>query len=285
MDKFTNYDILQLSSPNHSSRDGCPIVGIIAHCIGTSLADALKILASDEFTTSAHYFIPQITGQELQHLMPEIFGTTTLRFPQRVPVIQLVPDEEKAWHAGISQFGEWNQLPGCEKGLNACTIGIEFHAPGYALGDGSDLFAFTTFTSEQEQTGIALMADITQRYGIPTTSILAHSTIAVGRKTDPGPLFFWQALYENGLGYLPQPKPAPVTPLSPSSIQFVQSKLLEVGFTQCSQTGDMDIITQQCIDAYRLQYLTTDWQSSNQDISQDLLDSLYGFDVSPIYFL
>lgn len=89
-------------------------------------------------------------------------------------VTQFVPFEQRAWHAGVSEFeGRQN--------CNDFSIGIEM--------EGADTIAYTDYQ-------YAALARVTQlllsQYpGITAERIVGHSHIAPGRKTDPGPAFDW----------------------------------------------------------------------------------------------
>lgn len=93
-------------------------------------------------------------------------------------VYQLVDEQKRAWHAGVSL---WDG----KTDINSCSIGIEFQCPAAhdELGD---------FTPEQLQTGVLLCRDICTRYGITAHNVVRHSDIAPGRKKDPGALFPWE---------------------------------------------------------------------------------------------
>ena len=49
--------------------------------------------------------------------------------------------------------------------------------------------------------------EIVARHGIPPARVLGHSDVAPLRKEDPGELFDWRYLAENGVGLWPKPKP------------------------------------------------------------------------------
>ncbi|HHH38682.1 MAG TPA: 1,6-anhydro-N-acetylmuramyl-L-alanine amidase AmpD [Sedimenticola sp.] len=89
-------------------------------------------------------------------------------------LVQYVPLDRRAWHAGVSAF----------RGRTACndfSIGIEL--------EGDDE---TPFTDAQYHTLIQTIADIRELYPTITPDrIVGHSDIAPGRKTDPGPCFDW----------------------------------------------------------------------------------------------
>ena len=86
-------------------------------------------------------------------------------------IVQFVPCEQRAWHAGVSQ---WRDVNRC----NDFSIGVELE------GDDN-----TPFTDSQYQTLAELTASIKARY--PIEDIVGHSDIAPGRKTDPGSHFDW----------------------------------------------------------------------------------------------
>ena len=87
---------------------------------------------------------------------------------------QYVSCEQRAWHAGASNFF------GRER-CNDFSIGIEL--------EGDDA---TAFEAAQYETLGALVKALTARY--PIESLAGHSDIAPGRKTDPGPHFEWRRL-------------------------------------------------------------------------------------------
>ena len=90
-------------------------------------------------------------------------------------LLQFVPTEKRAWHAGVSEYDGLDRV-------NDFSIGIEL--------EGSDTQAFETI---QYQALAALSRCLMQAYpAIDKTRITGHSDIAPGRKTDPGPHFDWQ---------------------------------------------------------------------------------------------
>lgn len=96
-------------------------------------------------------------------------------------VVQFVPLNKRAWHAGVSCFD------GREK-CNDFSIGIEMQ--------GTDDLPFTDIQYQK-------LIEITQQIQclfpkINNKHIVGHSDIAPGRKTDPGPHFDWQR-YLRGL--------------------------------------------------------------------------------------
>ena len=89
-------------------------------------------------------------------------------------IIQFVPFDKRAWHAGESSFnGEFD--------CNDFSIGIEL--------EGSDC---DNFTDHQYQVLIDVTKQLMNEYpDVKKNSIKGHSDIAPGRKTDPGDGFEW----------------------------------------------------------------------------------------------
>ncbi|OCG03084.1 hypothetical protein A9G12_09220 [Gilliamella sp. wkB112] len=87
-------------------------------------------------------------------------------------IIQFVPFDKRAWHAGKSQFNG-------QENCNDFSIGIEL--------EGCDTEDFTELQYQQ----LATITLLLQQY-YPIVNITGHSDIAPQRKTDPGPCFDWQ---------------------------------------------------------------------------------------------
>ncbi|MGL5037581.1 MAG: N-acetylmuramoyl-L-alanine amidase [Aeromonas sp.] len=170
-------------STRYSSANKDPrIAFLILHYTSEDDATSLRLLTQPEYQVSAHYLIPRETDET------------------PLPVYQLVPDNERAWHAGHSR---WHQY----SGLNATSLGIEIVNLGYPAADEllpSDARRWQSYTPAQIAAVGALSRDLVTRYQIPATHVLAHSDIAPDRKQDPGPHFPWRQLYlEYGVGAWP----------------------------------------------------------------------------------
>ncbi|RSB30660.1 N-acetylmuramoyl-L-alanine amidase [Enterobacter cloacae] len=107
---------------------------------------------------------------------------------------QLVPENELAWHAGISFWRGTNRI-------NDTSVGIELENRGWQKTAG--VKHFTPFETAQIATLVPLAKDIIARYNIKPENVVAHSDIAPQRKDDPGPLFPWRELAEQGIGAWP----------------------------------------------------------------------------------
>jgi N-acetylmuramoyl-L-alanine amidase len=111
-------------------------------------------------------------------------------------ILQLVDESRNAWHAGLSVW--FNQV-----NINPTSIGIEIVNYGdaeRALVPGLSTDRFQPFPPAQMARTAALATDIIRRHGIAHENIVAHSDIAPQRKHDPGPLFPWRELAEQGIG-------------------------------------------------------------------------------------
>lgn len=129
---------------------------------------------------SAHYLIPAIPPS-----------------PEGKPRIwQLVPESELAWHAGISFWRGTNRI-------NDTSIGIELENRGWQKAGATKYFA--PFEPAQISALVPLAKDIIARYNIRPENVVAHADIAPQRKDDPGPLFPWRALAQQGIGAWPDP--------------------------------------------------------------------------------
>ncbi len=129
---------------------------------------------------SSHYLIPAVPPQH--NGKPRIW--------------QLVPERDLAWHAGVSFWRGATRI-------NDTSIGIELENRGWQKSDGQK--RFVPFEPAQIAALIPLAKDIIQRYDIKPQNVVAHADIAPQRKDDPGPLFPWQALAEQGIGAWPDP--------------------------------------------------------------------------------
>lgn len=91
-------------------------------------------------------------------------------------LVQFVPFNRRAWHAGVSCFAG-------RSGCNDFSIGIEL--------EGDDVTPYT----DQQYVVLADVLDILIRtYSISPKNVVGHSDIAPGRKTDPGASFDWSRI-------------------------------------------------------------------------------------------
>jgi len=188
------------------------------------------------------------------------------------PVVwQLVPESQRAWHAGQSFWQGTTEL-------NAASIGIE----NVNLGprDTPQGRVWDPYPPDQQDAIIRLAKDIVARYAIPPTRVVGHSDIAPQRKTDPGPLFPWKALYDAGVGAWPDE--ATVTaelagraPDAPADVRALQWKLARYGYDVATD-GVLDERTRRVFAAFQMHFRPRDYSGTpdaqTDAIAQALLD-------------
>ena len=166
------WGVIDLPSPNHDERPaGVSIDMLILHYTGMRTGQAaLDRLCSEAAQVSAHYLV-------------EEDGT----------VFRLVPEDRRAWHAGISV---WRG----QEALNGRSIGIEIVNPGHEFG-------YRDYPALQMAAVCDLCLEILSRHTIPARNIVGHSDVAPDRKEDPGEKFDWEGLASNGVGLWPHDMP------------------------------------------------------------------------------
>ncbi|MGF1865615.1 1,6-anhydro-N-acetylmuramyl-L-alanine amidase AmpD [Enterovibrio norvegicus] len=159
-----------LPSPHCNERPECNDVSLLViHNIslppGEFGGPYITQFFQGELTSKAHPFFDEIRGMQVSaHCLIRRDGS----------VIQFVPFDKRAWHAGVSCFEGREQC-------NDFSIGIEL--------EGTDDLPYT---DAQYQTLGAVTDAIIQAYpAINMSRIAGHDEIAPGRKTDPGHAFNW----------------------------------------------------------------------------------------------
>lgn len=195
--------ILDLPSPNWDERGG-PVDMLILHYTGMQTAqDAVDRLRDPVAQVSSHYVVDED-------------GT----------VLRLVAEDKRAWHAGVSHWRGHSTL-------NARSIGIEIVNPGHEWG-------YRPFPALQMAAVCDLCLAILRRHGIPAHNVVAHSDVAPDRKEDPGELFDWAGLAENGVGLWPLGVPDLGTHdviRDAASLRIVRAALAEIGYRVAPEGG------------------------------------------------
>ena len=204
-------------SPNFDARTSPPDM-IVLHYTGMQTGDAaLARLRDPVAKVSAHYMVEE-DGR----------------------LYRLVPEERRAWHAGLSF---WRG----ETGLNGVSIGVEIVNPGHEFG-------YRAFPDLQIAAVIALLNEIRGRWSVPDTRIIGHSDIAPDRKQDPGELFPWKRLAEAGHGVWVDGADAPGAPLAKGDVGTgvfaLQAGLTRLGY-DCAPSGDFDDVTATIVTAFQ----------------------------------
>lgn len=160
-----------LPSPNFGPRpDGALIDLVVVHSIslppGEYGTGAVQQLFTNRLDWDAHPYYQGIRGLEVSsHFFITRAGE----------VWQFVSCDDRAWHAGVSQ---WRGRERC----NDDSIGIELEG-----------LEGLQFDAPQYAALAELCRAIGRRY--PVRYIAGHEHIAPGRKQDPGPGFDWQNLH------------------------------------------------------------------------------------------
>lgn len=161
-------------------------------------------------------------------------------------IYRVVAEEKRAWHAGVSAWGE-------RTNLNDTSIGIEL------VNSGEE-----EFSNEQIKAAAKLSKVILDKYRILPNNILAHADIAPGRKFDPSGYFNWQAFYKE-VGLFPG---------------LYISKLGQEEKQQVLQEGcpQEEYCTINCIEE-------TEYREAIQELQQQLANFGYKISVSGYYNL
>uniref|UniRef100_A0AC34GUV7 CUB domain-containing protein n=1 Tax=Panagrolaimus sp. ES5 TaxID=591445 RepID=A0AC34GUV7_9BILA len=181
---INGYLINTFSNPdrNHyDSRKGGKIKYLIMHFTEDNFTTTVNIFTSNSTVNrvSAHYVITEkavnnLTGGQ---------------------ILQVVPDDLRAWHAGVSTWGS-------DSNLNYVSLGIEHVNLGYDSENATELNrTYYPYDPDQIRASALMSQDIIRKYNILPQHILGHEDIAPPRKPDPGPLFPWGTYFHNfGIG-------------------------------------------------------------------------------------
>lgn len=149
-----------------------------------------------DFTATKKIFLDN-TKEVSSHLVIDQDGT----------VYRFVADEDVAYHAGQSG---WQGL----EGINEYSIGIELVHPGFSATEGikvkGDEHLWVPYDGRQIDALIKICKGYAAQYNIAPQNIVGHSDVAPWRygndedvyaaKQDPGPLFPWRQLHNEGVG-------------------------------------------------------------------------------------
>ena len=119
-------------------------------------------------------------------------------------IYNLVPESERAWHAGDGGFAGRTILNDTSIGIEIVNVGIKPEYRGALKDDTLDYHPYehyADFDELQIKKVAQLVQDIAQRYDISPKNIIGHADMAPSRKIDPGAKFPWQRLHDDyGIG-------------------------------------------------------------------------------------
>ena len=240
--------VVFIESTNQNSR----VDYVVIHATSENFAESVRLLTTrTENPVSSHYLIPAENDPTYDR--------------SRLRLHQFVGEEQRAWHAGRSYWAG-------ETALNDRSIGIEIvnefdcvTAPDATPDSGLEALTceFLPFNEAQIEMTIELLKDIQQRYpGINPLDFVAHSDIAIMRRSDPGPLFPWRRLYEAGIGawYDEETRSRYQSQfeIEPPTAERLQAALLRLGY-QVELTGEMDNQTRFAVRAMQLRFRPADY--------------------------
>jgi N-acetylmuramoyl-L-alanine amidase len=181
-------DVRELLSPNQDDRPaGVPIDMLILHYTGMRTArEAIDRLRDPVARVSSHYVVDEHGA-----------------------IFRLVPEDQRAFHAGVSHWRGHSDL-------NGRAVGIEIVNPGHEWG-------YCDFPALQMAAVCDLCLGILARHPIPARNVVAHSDVAPDRKEDPGEKFDWQGLAANGVGLWPEGDDA-------DAVRDVRAALTDIGY-------------------------------------------------------
>jgi N-acetyl-anhydromuramoyl-L-alanine amidase len=165
--------VRRVASPNWDERPAGEVSLILVHGIslppGEFGGPAIDALFTNTLDPRGHPYFEQIAHLRVSsHVLIRRDGA----------VVQYVPFNRRAWHAGDS----------CFQGRRACndfSVGIEL--------EGTD---DQPYTDAQYHRLAAVIKAVQAAFpGITSEHVVGHSDVAPGRKSDPGPVFQWSRLW------------------------------------------------------------------------------------------
>ena len=255
--------MVEIESANQNSR----VAYVVLHATSENFAESVRLLTTrTDRPVSSHYLIPAENDPSYNR--------------SRLRLHQFVDENRRAWHAGQSYWAG-------ETALNDRSIGIEIvnefdcnAPPDITVDDDLSLMdcGFLPFSEAQIEMTIDLLRGILERFpDINPIDIVAHSDIAIMRRSDPGPLFPWERLYELGIGawydretvaeYLSR------FTREPPDIRLLQTALLALGY-QVEITGELDNQTRFALRAMQLHFRPGDYSGEADPESAAIIWSL-----------
>lgn len=140
---------------------------LVLHYTAETLAASLSSLTDPRKQVSTRYLVPDAAAEG------------------KFRVFQLVPDERRAWHVGLSYWQGGRML-------NASSVGIEIVNLDFPPEDeNSSLMSRRWYPYTDAPLAVfgPLSAGVVQRHEILPYKVVEHSDVSPGRKFDPGPLF------------------------------------------------------------------------------------------------
>jgi N-acetylmuramoyl-L-alanine amidase len=240
-------NLAKIPSENYNGR----VSIIVIHHTSANFEISVNILTKKSSRpVSSHYLVPDPSDKSYTN--------------KKLEVYELVPETERAWHAGKSYWAG-------KSALNDHSIGIEVVNQTYCEKYETDnqgaqqnmtppprLCFYPDFPESQIDILIDLLHGIQERHPrVDPVNIIGHSDIAPDRKIDPGPRFPWERLYQVGIGAWFDD--ATVTTYwkrfaaEPLPIINVQKALHVYGY-KIEETGQLDEQTHNVLRAFQMHF-------------------------------
>ena len=214
----------RIDTTHSAVSQGSRVELLIIHYTALDFPTSLRVLTQQE--VSSHYLV-------------DIDPPTIYR---------LVDESQRANHAGVSAWGR-------RRMVNTSSIGIEIVNLGYE--DTPAGRRYLPYPPQQIDAVVALVKQIVAQHQIAPEHVLGHSDIAPGRKVDPGPLFPWKRLADEGL--IRWPAEGKVAALRPQfemalpDVAWFQQKLARVGYP-VPLGGELDEATRNVLVSFQMRY-------------------------------
>lgn len=231
---------IQKPSPNFDARTR-PIDLVVLHYTGMQNAEIALARLTDPAPVAGNYPGPW-QSDDVEPDAPLSRVSAHYVVDEAGQIYSLVPEEHRAWHAGVSSWeGDGD--------VNARSIGIE-------IVNGGHDFELPEFPMAQIEGVISLLKDILERWPqLNATRVVAHSDIAPSRKADPGEKFPWKRLADAGVSIWPEHVATQLS--SDDPISDVQQQLVYIGYP-VTQTGYMDEATKAALVAFQRRFRPSD---------------------------
>ena len=244
------------------------IKGIVLHYSACPNADVLENLFYSS-GASSHYDV-DFDGEKFEFVDPKYV----------------------AFHAGKSAWNGFTDLNRCFIGIDKDMWGYYEHSfdklydyekfgkPVQLPGDNRKWFKFSK--KQIKSTGKLTFA-LQKEYQIPGRHVVTHSDIAIGRRSDSGPMFPYKEIFEKyGAGYYPKSKYINLDKFSElTDGDYV--KLLEIyGYGRGENGRAFDLTDNQIIKAFKLHFypgdLSEDLNDSTKKMILNLVASYYNYE-------
>ncbi|MEQ1817127.1 MAG: N-acetylmuramoyl-L-alanine amidase [Terricaulis sp.] len=244
---------IQKPSPNFDARTR-PVDLVVLHYTGMQDAETALARLTDPAPVAGSYPGPwQSEDVQTDAPLPKVSAHYVV--DEAGQIYSLVPEEHRAWHAGVSMWEGDGEV-------NARAIGIE-------IVNGGHDFQLPDFPDAQIDGVIALLQDILGRWPeLNPKRVVAHSDIAPARKADPGEKFPWKRLAEAGVSIWPEHVAVQLSSDDPTS--EVQQQLAYIGYP-VTQTGYMDEATKESLIAFQRRFRPSDLSGTLDEETRRLL--------------